>query len=152
MKKLTFVLISALIASTYAAYDFYQKYQMEIIAGAATAAALVALKKAYDADIQRNAAQKNQAQRDSKKAVAKCKAKARAGKLIAAVPLFGAGYAVASETADFQDWKAANPDGTMTEYTQEVESLYREMWEESKNNGWIKDASDISGKVKGWFE
>jgi len=61
------------------------------------------------------------------KAVAKAKSKARLRRAVVAVPLVGVGAIAYFEERDYQEWLAANPDGTRKQYSCEVASLTAEV-------------------------
>lgn len=60
-------------------------------------------------------------------AVARTKAKARLRRLIAAVPLIGAGAVVYFEEQDYQEWLEENPGGTRGDYACEVSHFSAEV-------------------------
>lgn len=62
--------------------------------------------------------------------VARTKAKARLRRALVAIPVVGAGAAVAFETQDFREWQAENPDGTFGDYSCEVAALSAEVVDE----------------------
>lgn len=64
------------------------------------------------------------------KAIARTKAKARLRRMLVAVPVIGAGAAVAFEAQDFRDWQIDNPDGTFADYSCEVATLSAEVVDE----------------------
>ncbi len=68
--------------------------------------------------------------KDLAKAIARTKAKARLRRMLVAVPVVGAGAAVAFEAQDFRDWQVDNPDGTFADYSCEVASLSAEVVDE----------------------
>lgn len=68
--------------------------------------------------------------KDLARAVAKTKAKARLRRALVAVPVVGAGAAMAFEAQDFRDWQVDNPDGTFAEYSCEVGALSAEVVDE----------------------
>lgn len=61
------------------------------------------------------------------KAVSKAKAKARLRRMLVAVPILGAGAAVAFEAQDYQEWQAENPEGDFAAYSCEVAELSAEV-------------------------
>ena len=68
--------------------------------------------------------------KDLARAIARTKAKARLRRMLVAVPVVGAGAAVAFETQDFRDWQVDNPDGTFADYSCEVATLSAEVVDE----------------------
>ena len=64
------------------------------------------------------------------KAIARTKAKARLRRMLVAVPVIGAGAAVAFEAQDFRDWQIDNPEGTFADYSCEVAMLSAEVVDE----------------------
>ena len=56
-------------------------------------------------------------------AVSRAKSKARLRRVLVAVPVVGAGAALAFEAQDFQDWKADHPEGSLADYTCETAEL-----------------------------
>lgn len=68
--------------------------------------------------------------KDLARAIARTKAKARLRRMLVAVPVVGAGAAVAFEAQDFRDWQVDNPDGTFADYSCEVATLSAEVVDE----------------------
>lgn len=68
--------------------------------------------------------------KDLARAVAKTKAKARLRRALVAVPVVGAGAAMAFEAQDFRDWQVDNPEGTFPDYSCEVAGLSAEVVDE----------------------
>jgi hypothetical protein len=62
-----------------------------------------------------------------KKDVTKVKLKAKAKRVMVAVPLLGSAYAVWLEKSEYDDWKESHPQGTVTQYSNEVTELALEV-------------------------
>jgi hypothetical protein len=65
-----------------------------------------------------------------RKALFKAKAKGRLRRMLVAVPIIGAGAAVAFESRDYQRWKKENADGTPSDYACEVYTASVEVMDE----------------------
>jgi hypothetical protein len=65
-----------------------------------------------------------------KKEIAKVKLKAKAKRVLVAVPLLGSAYAIWLEKAEYEGWKQSHPDGTISQYAEEVTELVIEMKDE----------------------
>lgn len=65
-----------------------------------------------------------------KKDIAKVKLKSKAKRVLVAVPLFGTAYAVWLEKSEYDDWKQSHPQGTVSQYSEEVTELVFELKDE----------------------
>ena len=118
--KILFIIslvISGLVGTGYQAMTFWQKSMNKAVASAL-------------------ATERLKHKREIAKVKAKARAKAKVQRAISAVPFVGVVAFGTFETMEYNAWKEDNPNGTLTQYTQEttdeINALFNEEYREYK--------------------